>query len=64
LTDQPDYEIDRRRHERREIDAHRAELVETVDRLNARAWRRDVLFLAVGILGGAILSALVGLVLR
>lgn len=54
--DEPNERTERRRRERREIDAHRAELVEAVDRLNARSWRRDVLFAAIGALLGGLLT--------
>lgn len=64
LTVQTDYEPDRRRVERREIDAHRAELVEALDTLTARSRRRDVLIATIGVLVGAILTALVGQVTR
>ncbi len=55
---------ERRRAERREIDVHRAELVEALDRADARSWRRDVLFAAVGALIGGPVTAAVGTLFR
>jgi hypothetical protein len=52
----PDEWIERRRGERREIDIHRAELVEALDRAAARGWRRDILFAATGALVGALVT--------
>jgi hypothetical protein len=57
--DDPDGWTERRRGERREIDLHRAELVEALDRADARSWRRDVLFAAIGALIGALVTVLV-----
>jgi hypothetical protein len=48
--------------ERREIDAHRVELVEALDRADTRSWPRDVLFMAIGALVGAAATLLLGLV--
>jgi hypothetical protein len=62
--DDPGGRIERRRIERREIDIHRAELVEALDRADARTWRRDVLFAAIGVLIGAVAAAAVGLATR
>lgn len=56
--------VERRQAERREIDVHRAELVEALDRADARSWRRDVLFAALGALGGALVAAVVGTITR
>lgn len=53
--------VERRQAERREIDVHRAELVEALDRADARSWRRDVLFAAIGALIGALVTAAVGI---
>ncbi len=53
--------VERRQAERREIDVHRAELVEALDRADARSWRRDVLFGAIGALIGALVTAAVGI---
>lgn len=52
--------VERREAERREIDIHRAELVEALDRADARSWRRDVLFAALGALVGALVTAAIG----
>jgi hypothetical protein len=60
----PSGRTERRRAERREIDVHRADLVEALDRADARSWRRDVLFGAIGALIGAIVTAAVALVTR
>ena len=49
--------VERREAERREIDIHRAELVEALDRADARSWRRDVLFAALGALVGALVTS-------
>jgi hypothetical protein len=56
--------IERRRGERREIDLHRAELVEALDRAEARSWRRDVVFAAIGTLVGAVVTIAVAAATR